>query len=77
MTKESPKGKVRWRHPRLASALGRFEAYGPGPFELITVVDGNSRVVVKTEFGEREIDAVWLDLDLPSTSGKAALPSAA
>jgi hypothetical protein len=43
----------------MAFALGRFYAYGPGPFEVVAVVDGGG-LLVKTEFGEREIDATWL-----------------
>jgi hypothetical protein len=60
-----PGEQVRWRHPRLAFALGRFSAYGPGPFQVVAVVDRGGRdaplaLLVQTELGEREIDAVWL-----------------
>ena len=56
---------VAWRHPRLAFALGQFNAYGPGPFEVVCVVDQSQRglpaaVVVKTLLGEREVNEVWL-----------------
>lgn len=57
-----PGEQVRWRHPRMAFALGRFSAYGPGPFGMVAVVDrgGQDALLVNTEFGEREIDAAWL-----------------
>ena len=66
-----PGEQVRWQHPRLAFALGRFYAYGPGPFEVVAVVDRGGRdapaaLLVKTEFGEREIDAVWVGPALPA-----------
>jgi hypothetical protein len=49
----------------MAFALGRFSAYGPGPFEVVAVIDRGGRegtlaLLVRTEFGEREIGAVWL-----------------
>jgi hypothetical protein len=57
--------KVRWRDPRHARALGWEEAYGPGPFEVVRVVDKSRQgippaVVVRTRLGEREINQVWL-----------------
>ena len=57
--------KVRWRDPRHARALCWEEAYGPGPFEVVRVVDKSRQgippaVVVKTRLGEREINEVWL-----------------
>src|SRR5215475_4269606 len=60
-----PGQKVRWRDPRHARALGWEEAYGPGPFEVVRVVDKSRQgippaVVVKTRRGEREINEVWL-----------------
>jgi hypothetical protein len=55
---------VAWRHPRLASALGRFHAYGPGPFEVVRVLGAGpgtpTAFVVKTPSGERTIEAAWL-----------------
>jgi hypothetical protein len=60
----SPGQQVRWRHPRLACALGRFNAFGPGPFEVIGArergAQGGTVLVVQTESGAREIDAAWL-----------------
>ena len=66
-----PGEQVRWRHPRMAFALGRFSAYGPGPFEVVAVIDRGGRegtlaLLVRTQFGEREIDAVWLGTALPA-----------
>jgi hypothetical protein len=65
-----PGEQVRWRHPRLAWARGRFSAYGPGPFEVVAVVRGGPdaplALLVRTEFGERAIDAVWLGPALPA-----------
>ena len=60
-----PGQKVRWREPRHARALGWEDAYGPGPFEVVRVVDKSRlgippAVVVKTRLGEREINKVWL-----------------
>jgi hypothetical protein len=58
------------RCPRLPFALGRFSAYGPGPFEVVAVVPGGPAaplaLVVRTECGEREIEAAWLGPALPS-----------
>ena len=47
---------LRWRHPRMAFALGWFHAYGPGPFEVVGLV--GHAVLVKTELGVKPIDAV-------------------
>jgi hypothetical protein len=60
-----PGQKVRWRDSRHARAIGWLDAYGPGPFEVVGVVDKSSlgipvAVVVKTDLGEREINVVWL-----------------
>jgi hypothetical protein len=60
-----PGQQVRWRHPWRAFALGRFHVYGPGPFEVLAVIDQGGlgpplALVVQTEFGPREIDAAWL-----------------
>ncbi len=56
---------VRWRDVRHARALGWLDALGPGPFEVVRVVDHAGLglppgVVLKTRFGEREINTVWL-----------------
>ena len=60
-----PGHKVRWRDPRHARALYWEEAYGPGPFEVIGLVNerrpGPLRgILLKTKLGEREINEVWL-----------------
>jgi hypothetical protein len=60
-----PAPKVRWRDPRHARALCWEDAYGPGPFEVVRVVDKSPQgippaVVVKTRLGDREINEVWL-----------------
>jgi hypothetical protein len=60
-----PGQQVRWRHPRLALALGRFNAFGPGPFEVLEVIDrrdqgGALLLLVRSSAGVREIPAVWL-----------------
>jgi hypothetical protein len=75
-----PGEQVRWRHPRLAFALGRFSAYGPGPFEVVAVVDRGGwdaplALLVKTEFGEKEIDAAWLGPALPARRESEATPA--
>jgi hypothetical protein len=60
-----PGQKVRWRDPRHARAIGWLDAHGPGPFEVVGLVDKSHQglppaVVVRTGLGEREINAVWL-----------------
>lgn len=60
-----PGQQVRWRHPRMACALGRFEAFGPGPFEVVGVVASAHTglpvaLVVRAAEGEMVIDAAWL-----------------
>ncbi len=61
---------VRWRHPRLAFARGLFTAFGPGPFTVVGRVGGGDRglplaVLVRTEFGDRQIDAAWVGPTAP------------
>jgi hypothetical protein len=56
---------VCWRHPRLAFARGLFHAFGPGPFPVLGLVGGGERglplaVLVRTESGDRQIDAAWV-----------------
>jgi hypothetical protein len=58
---------VRWQHPRLACALGRFSMFGPGPFEIVAIGRGRGQhalvtYLVRTPEGPREIDAAWLGL---------------
>jgi hypothetical protein len=64
-TLPQPGEEVRWRHPRRALALGWFDVFGPGPFTLVGVLDRSDQdvplaFVIQTEFGDKEIDAVWL-----------------
>jgi hypothetical protein len=49
---------VRWCHPRLAIARGWFNAFGPGPFEVVSVRDGF--YLIRTPQGERPINALWV-----------------
>jgi hypothetical protein len=63
-----PGQPARWRHPRRALALGRFNAFGPGPFEVLEVRDrraegGTLALLVRTDSGEKEIDAEWLGVE--------------
>jgi hypothetical protein len=72
-----PGQEVRWHHPRLALALGRFHTYGPGPFEVVAVgVRGSSgaplTLVIKTAFGEREIDAAWVGPAIAAGAGRTS-----
>jgi hypothetical protein len=58
---------VRWRNPVDASQLGWEQSYGPGPFEVVAVVDRTAEgipqgVIVQTQLGAREINALWLVL---------------
>jgi hypothetical protein len=62
-----PGQKVRWRDALHARAWGWEEIFGPGPFEVVRIVDrcdhGLGRdLVLQTELGEREIPEVWLTL---------------
>jgi hypothetical protein len=56
---------VRWRHPRLALARGWFNAYGPGPFEVMALLPSPERALpvaylVRTAAGEHLLDAAWV-----------------
>jgi hypothetical protein len=68
-----PGQKVHWRDLRSARAWGWVEVFGPGPFEVVRLVDRGGRttttgLLLRTELGEREIDEVWLALaDEPSS----------
>ena len=62
-----PGQMVCWRDPRHAQALGWLHGYGPGPFEVVRIVDKADLgippgVVVKTKLGDRDINEVWLAL---------------
>jgi hypothetical protein len=63
---------VRWRHPRLAFALGWFNVFGPGPFQVIGLHDGNDQdlplsIVVETPFGDKPINARWVGPAVPAS----------
>jgi hypothetical protein len=67
-----PGQEVRWRHPRRALALGWFHAFGPGPFQFVGIVDqpdpdSPPAFIIKTESGEKEIDAHWVGPVLPAS----------
>ena len=70
-----PGQNVRWRNPHHAHILGWADAYGPGPFAIVGVVDKAdlgipAAVVLKTSLGDREINEVWLaPVDEPSWQG--------
>ena len=56
---------VRWRHPRLALARGWFNAYGPGPFQVVRFGGGNNGTgavtyIVQTALGERPLSSLWV-----------------
>jgi hypothetical protein len=58
---------VRWRDPEPARSQWWDESYGPGPFEVVGVVDHTADdlphgIVLKTRLGEREVNEVWLAL---------------
>jgi hypothetical protein len=70
--------KVRWRDPGNARAWGWVDLFGPGPFELVGVVDRSGHglaasLVLRTGLGDREIPEVWLALaDEPQAGSTAA-----
>jgi hypothetical protein len=56
---------VGWRDPRHAQALAWESHYGPGPFEVVDVLDKSdvglpAGILLKTNAGERDISEVWL-----------------
>lgn len=56
---------VTWCDPRHAHCLCWDEWYGPGPFEVVRVVEHTAEgvppgLVLKTRLGEREVNSVWL-----------------
>lgn len=54
---------VGWKQPEHAHALGWAHAYGPGPFEVVRVVEDQETsawLVLKTRLGEKAVNAVWL-----------------
>jgi CheY-like chemotaxis protein len=71
-----PGQRVRWRDTRHAHAIGWLYTYGPGPFEVLRVVERGAReipagVVLRTDLGEREVNEVWLALDGPADEDRA------
>jgi hypothetical protein len=75
-----PGQKVRWRNRPHARACGWEDFFGPGPYEVVGVVDRSdlglaANVVVRTNIGEREVPEVWLALaDEPAMPGRPAPP---
>ena len=62
-----PGQKVRWRNPHEARAWGWGDLFGPGPFEVVGIVDNSecglaASIVLRTRIGKREIPEVWLAL---------------
>jgi hypothetical protein len=62
-----PGEKVWWRDLRHARALCWAEILGPGPFEVLRIVDKSEQglaagLILRTQIGEREISEVWLEL---------------
>ena len=62
-----PGQRVRWFDPPHARACGWEAVFGPGPFEVVRVVDRSDQglaagLLLRTEVGEAEISEVWLAL---------------
>jgi hypothetical protein len=60
-----PGQKVRWRNRRRARVYGWEDLFGPGPYEVVGLVDRSNRglatnIVLRTNMGEREIPEVGL-----------------
>jgi hypothetical protein len=60
-----PGQKVCWRYPRDARRCGWEAVFGPGPFEVVGLVDSGdgvlaATIVLRTRAGERPISEVWL-----------------
>jgi hypothetical protein len=71
-----PGQKVCWRNPEQARAFGWVALFGPGPFEVVRLVNKSTHglaagLAVLTRLGEREIPEVWLALaeDLENGTG--------
>jgi hypothetical protein len=79
-----PGQKVRWRNRRRARAFGWEDLFGPGPYEVVGLVDRSdwglaANIVLRTNMGERTIPEVWLALaDEPkqATGGRRAVSAA-
>jgi hypothetical protein len=71
-----PGQQVRWRNPQDARGGGWQDVFGPGPFEVVRIVDHSdlglaTGVVVRTALGEQEISEVWLTLvDAPASRSR-------
>ncbi len=62
-----PGQKVRCRDFRNAHRSGWVDLFGPGPFEVVRIVDKSDRglaadLVVQTRLGGKVIPEVWLEL---------------
>lgn len=62
-----PGQKVCWRDLRHARALCWADILGPGPFEVVRILDKSEHglaagLVLRTQIGEREVSEVWLEL---------------
>ncbi len=62
-----PGQKLSWRDPGRAWAWGWADLFGPGPFEVVRVVDKRDRglapdFILRTAIGEWEISGFWLAL---------------
>jgi CheY-like chemotaxis protein len=60
-----PGQQVRWRDAWHAHALGWLYSYGPGPFEVVGVVDHGDRdlpagLLLQTDLGVKEVSEFWL-----------------
>ncbi len=56
---------VAWRNMQQVRAFGWVDAYGPGPFVVVRVVDRSSQelpagLLLRTPEGVREVNALWL-----------------
>jgi CheY-like chemotaxis protein len=74
-----PGQRVCWRDAWHAHAIRWLYAYGPGPFEVVGVVDKSGQglpagVLIKTHLGEKEVSEVWLQHE-PADGGQCASPS--
>ncbi len=62
-----PGQKVSWRDPGHAREWGWADLFGPGPFEVVRVVDKRDRglapdFTLRTAIGEWDISGFWLAL---------------
>lgn len=60
-----PGQRVRWRKPVEAAGLGWLDEDGPGPFQVMYVIDRRwqgmpNGCIVKTKKCEREVNALYL-----------------